>query len=256
MAYDGYRGPPPAEHPAFFEYTVPRVQYPDAYPHDHASDIPRARPREHSSARGDGFASDTARQSHSQHPINEAVSSAFHTAEPSSYVPPELVAQITENVIKQLKTTGLEGGTPIPQQHQQPPPPPPLAQSPPNRSGSSPVLTTRTAHGPPSPRTKPEHPMGSSPPPISASNSTSHTFRESQFAHTSERKSSSPPTQSTDSEHKRPKGPVRLSTSQEETTLEKIWGQLFDEAGHPTVRLGQFLRGLAIHIVGLTVICP
>ena len=35
----------------------------------------------------------------------------------------------------------------------------------------------------------------------------------------------------------------------EETTLEKVWGQLFDEVGNPTLRLGQLLRGLAVHIV-------
>ena len=44
---------------------------------------------------------------------------------------------------------------------------------------------------------------------------------------------------------------MRLSTGKEETTLERIWGQLFDEDSHPTVRLGQFLRGLAVHIVRL-----
>ncbi|KAI9720507.1 MAG: hypothetical protein M1828_005678 [Chrysothrix sp. TS-e1954] len=32
-------------------------------------------------------------------------------------------------------------------------------------------------------------------------------------------------------------------------TLEKIWQPLFDENGEPTLRLGQFLRGLAIHII-------
>ena len=45
--------------------------------------------------------------------------------------------------------------------------------------------------------------------------------------------------------------PSRLSTSEEATTLEKIWGSLFDEDGQPTARLVQLLRGLAMHIVGL-----
>lgn len=256
MAYDGYRSPPPAEQPAFFEYSDPRGQYPSAYPHQYASDIPRARPREHSSVRADDFASDTARPGQSQHTINEAESSTFQKADPSTYVAPELLAQITENVIKQLKTTGLEGGTPVPQQHQQPPPPPPFAQSPPNRSGSSPVMTTRSAYGPPSPRLKSEPPMHSSPAHTSASNPNPQSIRDPQFAHGSDRKSSSPPTQNSDADYGRPKGPARLSTSMEETTLEKIWGQLFDEAGHPTVRLGQFLRGLAIHIVGPTIYLP
>ena len=40
------------------------------------------------------------------------------------------------------------------------------------------------------------------------------------------------------------------TTASDTTTLEKIWQPLFDENGEPTERLGQFLRGLAIHIVG------
>lgn len=39
------------------------------------------------------------------------------------------------------------------------------------------------------------------------------------------------------------------SASGEETTLEKIWQPLFDSEGQSTARLGQFLRGLAIHLV-------
>lgn len=43
--------------------------------------------------------------------------------------------------------------------------------------------------------------------------------------------------------------PARIPSDVEETTtLEKIWQPLFDN-GNPTVRLGQFLRGLAIHLI-------
>ena len=42
---------------------------------------------------------------------------------------------------------------------------------------------------------------------------------------------------------------MELSGRKEVTTLEKIWGPLFDNDGHSTVRLGQLLRGLAVHIV-------
>ena len=48
-----------------------------------------------------------------------------------------------------------------------------------------------------------------------------------------------------------PRCTSKLSTSEETTTLEKIWGSLFDEDGQPTTRLGQLLRGLAMHIVRL-----
>lgn len=40
----------------------------------------------------------------------------------------------------------------------------------------------------------------------------------------------------------------RAHTEEELTTLEKIWGKLFDD-GKPTPRLGQFLRGIAVHLV-------
>lgn len=49
-----------------------------------------------------------------------------------------------------------------------------------------------------------------------------------------------------------PRGKQRLEHStdhEEETVVEKIWGPLFDHKGNPTPRLGQFLRGLALHLV-------
>lgn len=63
------------------------------------------------------------------------------------------------------------------------------------------------------------------------------------------RSSSAPLSENSVSAYPRPKGPIRLSTGKEETTLEKIWGPLFDEECNPTLRLGQLLRGLAVHIV-------
>jgi hypothetical protein len=40
-----------------------------------------------------------------------------------------------------------------------------------------------------------------------------------------------------------------LKTKEEPTMLEKIWQPLFKVNGEPTQRLGQFLRGLALHII-------
>ncbi|TKA32774.1 hypothetical protein B0A50_00999 [Salinomyces thailandicus] len=45
-----------------------------------------------------------------------------------------------------------------------------------------------------------------------------------------------------------PKVPLDVREDQEATTLEKIWQPLFD-GGNPTVRLSQFLRGLALHLI-------
>jgi hypothetical protein len=59
----------------------------------------------------------------------------------------------------------------------------------------------------------------------------------------------SPASQMSDSGQKadsRPKPPIRNDTFP--TTLEKIWGKLFDN-GKPTERLGQFLRGIAMYLV-------
>lgn len=42
--------------------------------------------------------------------------------------------------------------------------------------------------------------------------------------------------------------PVRIPSAVEETSLEKAWKPLF-ENGRPTARLGQFLRGLAKHLI-------
>lgn len=50
----------------------------------------------------------------------------------------------------------------------------------------------------------------------------------------------------------RQKPPSRETTVTEMTTLEKIWGKLFEE-GRPTKRLGQLLRGIAVHLVSMDV---
>lgn len=191
--------------------------------------------------------------------VDEAVNSAFDRAgkETQNYVPPELIAQITQNVIKQLQSGGLDASTPIPSQNRFSPPPPiqqPVPLSPSTASGTSTSMPNRPVYTPPSPQKHQDYPNHSSP-----ESTTRFTMPEgppsptlpktAQFS--PRRRSSSPQSQMSEPVEKptRPKGPSRLSTSKEETTLERIWGQLFDEEGHPTARLGQLLRGLAVHIV-------
>ncbi|KAL8666405.1 MAG: hypothetical protein Q9202_001428 [Teloschistes flavicans] len=189
-------------------------------------------------------------------PINEAVGSAFQ-----SDVPPELIAQITENVLKQLKTSGIDSSaTPVPPLQARYPPPPPVHQpvphSPSTASASSPPMPARV-FTPPSPHknsdyidhTSPQPQLGVFPAPIQSPQEPRSPVKEAPYPNFYDRKTSSPVSQTSESGPTRPKGPERLSTSKEETTLEKIWGQLFDEDGHPTPRLGQFLRGLAVHII-------
>ena len=245
-----------------------------AYPASYNPPEPsRPRSRQSSKDRGDGFASRNARYSQPQQPLNEAVSSALHdNMDMASSIPPEIVAQITESVIKQIQSTTLNGGLSMPPQQQYYPPPPtqqhvPLHQPVPTQqpipispstthSTSSPPNLTRNVYTPPSPQKHPDYvivgsthptpePAAYTQPPspprqpyVSQSEEQRSASRASMASHNSETTNTA-----------RPRGPQRLSTSKEETTLEKIWGQLFDEQGNSTARLGQFLRGLAIHLV-------
>lgn len=59
----------------------------------------------------------------------------------------------------------------------------------------------------------------------------------------------SQPHRSNESLYIKAKGLSQLSTHETETTVEKIWGDLFDEECHPTSRLSRILRGLATYIV-------
>lgn len=241
-----------ANDPSHFDYTDPQVQYSTEHiPFESRT----SRPRESSTARADGYPPDYVRfvQPH-QPPISEAVSSALNTTDSANnYVaPPELIAQITEHVLKQLKTSGIDSGVPVLQTHSSnPPPPPPIQQpiplSPSAGSAPSPLLHTRNLYTPPSPHKNPDYPNHGSPETVPQAVPMSP--RESPKVMFKDRRPSSPLSQSSDSGYTRPRGPTRLSTGRDETTLEKIWGQLFDEESNPTARFGQFLRGLAVHIV-------
>lgn len=46
----------------------------------------------------------------------------------------------------------------------------------------------------------------------------------------------------------------RTYSTMELSTIDQKWGRLFDNDSRPTERLGQFLRGLANHIVSLTIL--
>lgn len=248
MAYDGYRNA--TDQQPLYEYPDPRMAIPGAY---HPPDTYESKSSRHSSReRGNG---EPVRPYQPRQPINEAVSTAFDSADlPNNNINPELIAQITENVIKQLRTSGIEAGTPIQPTHQRYPPPPtttyqPTPQSPSTASNTSPPMT-RNVYTPPSPHKHNDYEYGSpeSQPYQPARPPSPREPPISQFA---DKRPPSRVSQNSDMSNTRTQAqkPVRIPSSQEETTLEKIWGCLFDDEGHPTVRLGQFLRGLAIHLV-------
>ncbi|SLM35873.1 hypothetical protein LPUS_05258 [Lasallia pustulata] len=259
--------PPPSEDPPFFEYSDPRMHYPSGYtPAEAQTSRP---PASSSTPTHTNNMQEPSRYRQSQQPIREAVSSAAHHADDPNQISPEVISRITESVLKQLKTSGLDAGTPAPPSQQQYPPPPlqpapqplqpapqplqpapqplqpapqplqPAPQSPSAHSGYSPNMTNRV-YTPPSPNKHSEFSHYDS------------ELSQSAVPHSppyNARRPGSPTSVESGPNGTRPRGPERLSTGKEETTLEKVWGQLFDEGGNPTVRLGQLLRGLAIHII-------
>jgi hypothetical protein len=43
--------------------------------------------------------------------------------------------------------------------------------------------------------------------------------------------------------------PTRVMSNDDETVVEKMWQSLFDADGNPTLRMNQFLRGIALYLV-------
>lgn len=198
---------------------------------------------------------DSAQYQKSRQPINDAVNSAVDKAEASSALPPEflsqLTSQITASVLQQLKVTTAD--SPAPNQASNTPAPGHastngVTSSASVHSDNSPPLCHRNLYTPPSPH----RPMDEAvlAPPTSPTKSTHSSY--GRHSPHDDRTPASPPSPTSQPEEvrgeraERPKAPTRKST--EITTLEKIWGPLF-EGARPTPRLGQFLQGLALHLI-------
>ena len=191
--------------------------------------------------------------------LNDAVSSAVHNNVSSpSYLSPDVLSQITATVIQQLKASGLDNI-----QGSAPPP----ASVPPLRSQSQqpPYSATEYPSRPHSESPPTAQRSGSVPTPNPMSNSYDPSTYPIPSGYSSDSRPNPKPTPdafprrhdsiSSHGSHKtdvtRPKPPSRDATAMEMTTLERIWGKLFED-GKPTKRLGQFLRGIAMHLVNLT----
>lgn len=174
-------------------------------------------------------------------PLVSAVNTAFDHSDAVRELDPHLVAKITEQVIHQLKATGITGTAPEqPQQpvpkrngHSRSPTDSTTASIPPRYTPPSPTRREESSYGSASPEPQWERPI-----PYDANNEASRSRRSN---------SNASPTRGDDARHRQ--RPVRVPSAVEEaSTVEKIWQPLF-ENGRPTPRLGQFLRGLAIHII-------
>ena len=210
------------------------------------------KPRGASQPQHEPFPSERYQQA--RQPINDAVVSAINTSDASSataFSPQflqHITSQITANVLQQLKASNWA-------------PPNQQSQMPGSQGGASswtagsPPLDRAAVYTPPSPyRTSEDFGMIHSSPQLH-SQSTRSSFRAtsppadkraispfSQGSHISE-------SDTNQDRPVRPKGPKRMSTSGDATILERVWGPLFDEQGEGTPRLGQFLRGIAVHLI-------
>lgn len=137
-----------------------------------------------------------------------------------------------------------------PQQQQQPIPAPAPSSIPRSRTSSA-SASIPPRYTPPSPTRYENSSFGSvSPEPQFADPAISST-KDKLRPGRRESNPSPPPTMPEDSASRTRPRPVRVPTAvdETETTLEKIWQPLFDAQDKPTLRLSQFLRGLAVHII-------
>ncbi|KAL2071396.1 hypothetical protein VTL71DRAFT_12631 [Oculimacula yallundae] len=174
-------------------------------------------------------------------------------------VSPELIAAITEKVkrevFEQLKQTG---SVEIPAQG------PPMQREPSNRSNStpSPPPTSRRVYTPPSPTQTGRQTYAQTfapPPPMDPMRSHPVSPLEEPLGGNRFADRGPPPPSSPDkpsgvrfsdrSGAARPAPGNRTYSTMELSTIDHKWGRLFESDGKPTQRLGQFLRGLANHII-------
>lgn len=235
MSYQDHYPPPPPHHSS-----DPRFLHPQSSQASNMPELEQIRSRE--SVAQDGYTSDSSRYSRARQPINEAISSAFtDSSATTNAIPPDLLAQltsqITANVIQQLKVSNLTTASVSPS----------IPAETKSSTQGSPPVDRATVYTPPSPfhsselQRSPGKPAGLGVDMINGLSSPS-----------SDNRAGSPLDRNTTNEDDRatrPKGPQRISTSGDMTVVEKIWGTLFSEQGEATLRLGQFLRGIAMHLI-------
>lgn len=247
-AYDGYRSQPDHQPypPSSYDSAYDPRPYQNApyQQNAHYQDVPRPRSRASSSAPSEGMPQPS--QQPSQQPLNKVLNNAFDNSDTARAVDPALIAQITaevkKSVLDEIKLNGVAGVTGQAQPH--PPPPQYVPHSPTSTSASFP---SRNVYTPPSPKPADYSSHGSASPdplardPMFDGAGDTPTPRHERSAPVDVPYEGAPRT--------RPSPVQRMSTDAEFTPIEKMWQRLFDAHGQPTPRLGQFLRGLAIHLI-------
>jgi hypothetical protein len=170
-----------------------------------------------------------------QQPLKTAIGNAFDKSDAARVVDPDLIAQITEEVKKSVLNE-IKFAT---QQHQ----PSPSYYVPPSPASTSASLPPRDVYTPPSPKHA-DFPPQASP----TRDPLSRDLDGNDDTPKPRHEQSAPidiPQQRTTS---RPAPAPRMATD-DYTPIEKMWQRLFDQDDQPLPRLGEFLRGLALHLV-------
>lgn len=167
-------------------------------------------------------------------PLKNVIGNAFEKSDASKTVDPELIAHITAAVIDEIKSSGLATSSsqtwPVsPQQHV---PPSPASSIPP-----------RDVYTPPSPKHA-EIPFQPSP----AQDQLSRDIDGNDDTMTPRFERCAPIDMPKERVSVRPGPPPRMLTD-DYTPIEKMWQRLFTPEGQPLPRLGEFLQGLALHLI-------
>jgi hypothetical protein len=213
-------------------------------------------------------------------PIRDAVDRAFDQSHALNTLDPAFIAQVTEAVVKNLQSANLGQRTPAaPQTAQYPPPPsvhsvpqspiississlPPRLASPSPQRGKDHVESKRRNSASPASAFsdpgnaasksdgRPDNRDGDTPKPAfgNAENLSRAEEGRAYDAPPNRRGSRDSVGSIPDASKARTHPPRVPSPLAEVTTLERIWQPLFDN-GVPTIRLSQFLRGIALHII-------
>jgi hypothetical protein len=240
-AYDGYRQSDPhqSQYPASYDQAYdPRTHQP-SYRDPYYQESSHPRSRESSIAPSDG----------PQQPLHNALNNAFDKSDTARGVDPDLIAQITaevkKSVLDEIKLNGVGvGGQPQPAPA--PSQPSYIPQSPSSTSASFPP---RNVYTPPSP--SPKYPDYSSHGSVSPDSLAHDPMFDGSGDTPTPRDyhNRSAPVDIPNDRPTRTRPVVTSRMSNDFTPIEKMWQHLFDSQGQPTPRLGQFLRGLAVHLV-------
>jgi hypothetical protein len=235
-----YRSQPdPHQAPYSSSYDA-RSYHPSSYQPDASFREPQ-RPRSPalSKAANDGYA-----QPHQQ-PLHNALNNAFDKSDSAGKVDPEIIAQITAEVKKSVLDEIKLGMGVTAQQ----PVAPPQQPYPPQSPISMTSIPSRNVYTPPSPKQTDLFSHGSaSPDPLSHD----PLFDGAGDTPTPRHERTAPVDILHERSIPRPTAPPRMPTDSDLTPIERRWQHLFDPQGQPTPRLGEFLRGLAIHLVSTT----